>query len=181
MVCFGSKNMIELFGCLKVNETKTEMCLFHRNDKRLITLNLNNIVIKSTPQIKVLGIIFDSKLQWTEQVANCIKKSTRNLHAIKIISKYFNNEELKTLITSNFYTVLYYNSEIWHLPSLNPYLKGLLLSASSKALKICTPSYNLSMSYNDLHVINNRATYYTHYSTSNNHQLTGSKSISTKI
>jgi hypothetical protein len=143
---------------LKVNETKTEMCLFHRNDKRLITLNLNNIVIKSTPQIKVLGIIFDSKLQWTEQVANCIKKSTRNLHAIKIISKYFNNEELKTLLTSNFYTVLYYNSEIWHLPSLNPYLKGLLLSASSKALKICTPSYNLSMSYNDLHVINNRAT-----------------------
>ena len=142
---------------LKVNESKTEMCLFHRSDTKIINLNLNNVNLKSTPQIKVLGVIFDSKLQWTEQVANAVKKSTKNLHAIKIIKKYFNPIELKTFITANFYSVLYYNSEIWHLPNLSPYLKNLLLSASAKALKICTPNYNQSISYLKLHEINQRA------------------------
>ena len=142
---------------LKVNESKTEMCLFHRSDNKIINFDLNNVNLKSTPQIKVLGVIFDSKLQWTEQVANAVKKSTKNLHAIKIIKKYFNPIELKNFITANFYSVLYYNSEIWHLPNLSPYLKNLLLSASAKALKICTPNYNQSISYLKLHEINERA------------------------
>ena len=41
--------------------------------------------------------------------------------------KYFNTTELLQLITSNFYSILYYNSEIWHLPSLKGNLKGKLL------------------------------------------------------
>ena len=134
------------------------MCLFHRSDIRAINITINNVTIRSTPQINVLGVIFDSKLQWTAHVSKTIKKSNSNLQAIKIISKYFNPDELKTLITSNFYSTLYYNSEIWHLPNLKPYLKNLLMSASAKALKICTPTYNLAMSYNTIHAINNRAT-----------------------
>ena len=62
------------------------------------------------------------------------------------------------MITANFYSILYYNSEIWHLPGLNPHLKQLLLAASAHALKLCTPSYERSMSYKDLHIINKRAT-----------------------
>ena len=143
---------------LKVNEAKTEMCLFHRKDTRAVSIEINNVTIRSTPQINVLGVIFDSKLQWTAHVSKTIKKSNSNLQAIRIISKYFNSDELKTLLTSNFYSTLYYNSEIWHLPNLKPYLKNLLMSASAKALKICTPTYNLAMSYHTIHAINNRAT-----------------------
>ena len=108
---------------LKVNKAKTKMCLFHQSDKKTINITLNKSILKSTPHIKILGVSFDSKLQWTEQVANAIKRSNQNIHAIRIIQKFFNLEELKTLVTSNFYSVLYYNSEIWHLPQLNPYLK----------------------------------------------------------
>ena len=57
---------------LKVNESKTEMCLFHRNNLRIITLNLNNIFFTSIPQINVLGIIFYSKLLRMEQISNTI-------------------------------------------------------------------------------------------------------------
>ena len=32
---------------LKVNKSKTEICLFHRNDTQIITLTLHNAVIKS--------------------------------------------------------------------------------------------------------------------------------------
>ena len=75
-----------------------------------------------------------------------------------MIQKYFKLQELKPPITTNFYTVLYYNSEIWHLPNLSPYLKNLLLSALAKALKLCTPNYNRSMSFRKLHEENCRAT-----------------------
>ena len=143
---------------LKVNESKTEMCMFHRNQTKIVTLTLNDAIIRSTPQIKVLGIIFDSKLQWKEQISNAIKKSDRALQAIKIIKKYFTPSEIKTLLTANYYSILYYNSEIWHLPNLSPYLRNLLLSKSANALKLCTPTYNLSMSHLKLHEINQRAT-----------------------
>ena len=53
---------------------------------------------------------------------------------------------------------MYYNSEIWHLPNLNPISKRHLLSASSSALKICTPTYNREMSFSELHSLNSRAT-----------------------
>ena len=143
---------------LKVNEDKTELCLFHRNDTRMISLLLNNINIRSTPQINVLGVTFDSKMQWNEQVSKTIKKANKALMAIKLIKKHFSLPELKTLLTSNFYSILYYNSEIWHTPALSPYLKNLLTSTSAKALMICTSNYTPMMSYKDLHTQNIRAT-----------------------
>ena len=143
---------------LKVNEAKTEMCLFHRNDTRTITLQINNSRVTSTPQINVLGVIFDSKMQWNEQVSKTIKKANKALLAIKLIKKHFTYPEIKTLLTTNFYSILYYNSEIWHTPTLKPYLKNLLLSTSARALQICTPNYTPMMSFKDLHSINLRAT-----------------------
>ena len=99
---------------------------------------LNGTHITSKPNMKVLGITFDSKLQWHNQVANTINKSRSALHSIKIIRKYFTKEETLKLLTSNFYSILYYNSEIWNTPSLNVKLKQNILSASANALKICT-------------------------------------------
>ena len=65
---------------------------------------------------------------------------------------------MQLLITSNFYSVLYYNSEIWNIPTLNVDAKQKLLSASANALKICTPSYHDRMSFLELHTINKRGT-----------------------
>jgi hypothetical protein len=80
------------------------------------------------------------------------------LHAVRLIKGYFTPMNLKNLITANFYSILYYNTEIWHLPTLNPILKNHFLAASATALKLYNPSYNKSMSYTTLHSINNRAT-----------------------
>jgi hypothetical protein len=87
--------------------------------------------------MNVLGITFDSKLQWSKQVANVVKKSTKALHAIWLIRPYFSFSELRSLLTSNFYSILYYNSEVWHLPTLNPVSKNHLQAASANALKLC--------------------------------------------
>ena len=61
------------------------------------------------------------------------------------------------LVTSNFYSVLYYNSEIWHLPTLKANLKKNLRSASANALKLCTKNYNYFMTFDQLPMINNCA------------------------
>ena len=54
--------------------------------------------------------------------------------------------------------MLYYNSEIWHLPSLSNITKKQLLSASAQPLKMCTHNYDQSISFITLHTLNNRAT-----------------------
>ena len=83
-----------------------------------------------------------------------VKKYWLVFHAIRLIKSYFTPTELRTLITSNFYSVLFYNAEIWLLPKLNKILKTNLLSSSANALKICTPYYDYTMSFNFLHTIN---------------------------
>ena len=86
------------------------------------------------------------------------KKSFVALNAIRLIRKYFTQKELIQLLTSNFYSILFYNSEIWHLPSLKATLKQKLLSASSKALRVCWKKLDTEMSFVNLHKILKRAT-----------------------
>ena len=88
---------------------------------------------------------------------NAIHKSKRALHTIKLINRYFTNIEVRQLITSNYYSILCYNSEIWHIITLNTYSKRQLLSASAVALKLCTPGNASLISYNQLHLLNKRA------------------------
>ena len=136
---------------LKINEEKTELCLFHRNDHAPITISLNGVTLKSKPSINVLGVKFDCKLSWNDQINMTINKAKKNLHAINLIKKHFNATELKQLLTSNYYSVLYYNSEIWHLPTLSPHLKLKLLSASANAIKLCITSLPPHTSHDTIH------------------------------
>jgi hypothetical protein len=135
---------------LKVNEKKTELCIFHRNKNTDGDLKIDNTTIQSKSEMNVLGLTFDSKLNWGPQVSRAIKGANSSLQAIKMIRKYFKTNEVIQLLTSNFYSKLYYGSEIWHLPTLKSNCKKLLLSASANALKLCNAFYDPSISYVDL-------------------------------
>ena len=63
---------------MKVNESKTDLCLFHRGDSTPITLNLYGKMIKSNKSINVLGVIFDSKLQWADHIAHALKNRLKH-------------------------------------------------------------------------------------------------------
>ena len=142
---------------LKVNETKTELCVFHRINNTEGSLLVDDVVIESKNEINVLGITFDSKLQWIPQITRAIKGANKSLQAIKLIRKYFSKLEIIQLLTSHFYSKLYYGSEIWHIPTLNQNCKKLLMSASANALKLCNNFYDPTVSYLELHRINGRA------------------------
>ena len=109
--------------------------------------------------MNVLGVLFDSKMQWGPHIKKTLQKAEKALNAIKIIKKYFDVSELLQIVTSNFFSVLYYNAEVWQTPTLKQTLQKRLLSLSSKALKVCTRSTDLwLLSFNDLHEMAGRAT-----------------------
>jgi hypothetical protein len=58
---------------LVVNNNKTDVCLFHRNDQLPVTVKVSGALVMSKKSMNVLGVIFDSKLNWKEHIANAIK------------------------------------------------------------------------------------------------------------
>jgi hypothetical protein len=78
---------------LVVNNSKTEICLFHRNDQNPVQVNVASALVKSQKSMNVLDVLFDCRRNWKEQVANAIKKSNKTLYALRMIRKYFNTNE----------------------------------------------------------------------------------------
>ena len=140
-----------------VNEAKTDLCLFSRFDCAPLIVNVNDKYIISKKVINILGVSFDSKLQWSNHVAATANKALKALNAIRIIKKFFNKKELLQLITSNVFSILYYNSEIWHLPSLKTELKQKLMSVSARAISTCMYYPDRMISFENIHRMNNRA------------------------
>ena len=121
---------------LVVNEEKTEICLFYKRDHPTVNISINGKRISSKKTINVLGVVFDSKLQWSNQISQAINNSKRALHGIKLIKKYLTKNETKMLLTSIFYLALHYNCEIWLSQGLNVRNKQQILAASANALMI---------------------------------------------
>ena len=59
--------------------------------------------ILSKKEMNVLGVIFDCKLNWNSHVASAINKAKNSLLALRLLRKYFNPSEMRTLLDSNFY------------------------------------------------------------------------------
>ena len=123
-----------------------------------ISIVLQNIRIESKKSMNVLGVIFDSKLNWSEHVANTICKAKKSLYALRLLRKFFNDQEMRTLLDSYFYSILYYNAVLWLTPDLNCSLKQDLLSISPNALRSCM-MYNCSeISFLEIHKKCNKCT-----------------------
>jgi hypothetical protein len=90
---------------LKVNESKTEICLFHQNDTHKVTILLQNEIITSKKSMKLLGVLFNSKLNWSVHVSLSIRKSNRALCALRLIKHYLTPEIMRSLLLSNYYSI----------------------------------------------------------------------------
>ena len=101
--------------------------------------------------MNVLGVIFDSKLSWNDHIAHCISKSKKALFALRLLRKYFNFDEMRTLLDANFYSILYYNSVIWLTPELNATLKHNLLAISANAIRSCLMYGRHELSFEKMH------------------------------
>ena len=68
-----------------------------------LVINIGGQFVISKRVINILGVTFDSKLQWSQQVANACNKATKAISAICLILRFFTKLELLQLITANFF------------------------------------------------------------------------------
>ena len=142
---------------LKVNESKTEVCIFHRTQSRLTNITIDNTILTTTSTMNILGITFDCNLKWNQHYTKTIREANSNLYAIKRIAKFFNKEERTMLITSLFYSKLYYGSEVWHLPERTVAQNKMLKYASANALRIITNEITIFHTHTQIHNMTRRA------------------------
>jgi hypothetical protein len=93
---------------LCVNKKKTEFCVFNKSDTKRKELILGGEKVQVLKEIKVLGLVFDSKLNWYQQTMLAIEKANKAKQGLRLVSKYFSKTEMINLATSLFYSRLYY-------------------------------------------------------------------------
>ena len=125
--------------------------IFHRNDQPLIEVKIQNVKIKSKKSMNVLGVIFDSKLNWNLQVASSISKAKKKLFALRVLKRFFLPNQMRVLLDLQFYSVLYNNAVIWLTPDLNAQMRQNLLSISANALRTCLRRDCFDISFENLH------------------------------
>ena len=154
---------------LVINESKTEVCLFTRFDIKSLTVNIGTNVVKVSQQMKILGVTFDSKLTWFNQVCNSITSANKAKQALRIVSKYFTSAELLKLSTAYFYSKLYYGAKVWLMSTLSGIQKKKLFQASGRMLVIVSKDFTGRRSFLSLHKQYVRATpeMWTNYVTAN--------------
>jgi hypothetical protein len=57
---------------LKVNEAKTEIVIFHKDNCNLENVLINGTVVRTKATMKVLGTTIDTTLTWNERVNNVV-------------------------------------------------------------------------------------------------------------
>jgi hypothetical protein len=96
---------------LLVNASKTELLLF--GDGQL-DVSLEGSLLVSSNSMNVLGVEFDAKLSWKNHLEKAIKVCQRIKPALWCLKRKLKRKELLKVITSHYYSKLYYGSEIWY-------------------------------------------------------------------
>ena len=93
---------------LKVNENKTEICIFFRDDTTQVDIMVKNTTVESKDHMNVLGVIFDSRLTWAKHVAIQANKAYSALQATKLFRNFFTQKEYYLYSLQTF--TLYYST-----------------------------------------------------------------------
>ena len=51
--------------------------------------------------MNVLGVIFDTKLNWQLHIANALTKARKALFALRLLKRFFTNDEMRTLLDAH--------------------------------------------------------------------------------
>jgi hypothetical protein len=137
-----------------VNSSKTELLIFDKNETLEIQCEGNTL--KSTAEMNVLGITFDNCLTWEAQVRNSMRSCQRFKPALRLLRSKLSKKELLQVITSHYYSRLYYGCEVWH-PVLNSRLKTVMLPVHYYPLRLVMNDFRKQIPKRDLCKLTKRA------------------------
>ena len=101
---------------LSLNIEKTSFVVFHSPQRRIahkLNLSISNTSVKSDNQVKYLGLIFDSNLNWKPYLHELSKKVSRGIGVLSKVRYYANRNILHKLHYSIIYPFLTYGLSIW--------------------------------------------------------------------
>jgi hypothetical protein len=96
-----------------VNASKTE--LMHFGDATM-QISCEDGCLVSSKTMNVLGITFDSKMSWEPQARRAMKNCQMLKPALRCLKTKLSKKELLQVITSNYFSRLYYGAEVWYNP-----------------------------------------------------------------
>ena len=128
---------------LSLNIGKTSFVVFHSPQRRIahkLNLSISNTSIKIDNQVKYLGLIFDSNLNWKPylHVHELSKRVSRGIGVLSKVRYYVNRNILHQLYYSIIYPFLTYGLSIWG----NTYSSTLKPLIILQKRAICTRTFS---------------------------------------
>ena len=100
---------------LQANPSKFQAIYFSRTEHCQLTLNIQDICIKSEPCAKLLGIIIDNKLTFAEHVSTVCKKAAGQLKALSRLSHLLNAKSKLDVCNAFVMSNFMYCNLVWHM------------------------------------------------------------------
>ena len=86
---------------MKANPKKFQFMILGKGTRQTITLNINNIKIRESQNVELLGLIIDNRLTFKDHINMFCRRANYKLHALRRIRKYLTLEKSK-LLYNNF-------------------------------------------------------------------------------
>ena len=92
-------NVLKWFkvNSVKANPKKFQFMILGKGTRQTITLNINNIKIRESQNVELLGLIIDNRLTFKDHINMLCRRANYKLHALRRIRKYLTLEKSKLL------------------------------------------------------------------------------------
>ena len=132
---------------MAANPSKFQFLICSTTDIQDVELRINeNVIIKSEPFVKALGVYIDNRLTFNEHVKQCCTKGARQLNALARISRNLSIEAKKQAFRSFILSNFTYCPLVWHFCGSTNNSK--IEKIQERALKIVYSDYKAE--YNEL-------------------------------
>ena len=134
---------------MKANPKKFQFMILGKGTRQTIILNINNIKIRESQNVELLGLTIDNRLTFKDHINMLCRRANYKLHALRRIRKYLTLEKSKLLYNAFINNQFNYASIIWMFCRKQDYLE--VEKIHYKALKIV---YNSNECYEELLICN---------------------------
>ena len=125
---------------MQANPSKFQFMIASSKNHENITISIDeNTSITSEPNVKALGVIIDSKLNFSDHVSAVCKKAARQLNALARISRFLNPSSKMILYKSFVMSNFDYCPIVWHF--CGKVNNGKLEKIQERALRILYRDY----------------------------------------
>jgi len=142
------------------NVDKTELLYFSRQKIRGPTLTVNNKQVSPSETLKVLGVKFQPDLSWDTHIRETISRLRFIIKKLHFVKKYLTLPEMIKIVTSHFYSVLYYAAPVWLTSNTKSIHWKLLNSIHYRAMRAVIGDFYNQISRRDVDRIGQRSTPY---------------------